>query len=201
MSDQGHCSDMQLLLGPRAKLVNIQEWFCCKLCAGYLIDATTITECMHSFCRSCIVRFLETESTCPICEKPVHKTKPLEGLRADKTLQDIVYKLVPGLFKKEMTARRAYYAKSAADDTAVGEQRGDVTGLPYYDKTDKISLSLEYGLGENQVPNGSNGLNGSQAKRRFLRCDAGMPVALLKEFVLKKYALIGDYSVSASTVR
>lgn len=31
--------------------------------------------------------------------------------RADKTLQDIVYKLVPGLYHREMRRRREYYKK------------------------------------------------------------------------------------------
>lgn len=49
-------------------------------------------------CRSCIVKHLESSKYCPICEVQVHKTKPLVNIRPDKTLQDIVYKLVPGLF-------------------------------------------------------------------------------------------------------
>lgn len=31
--------------------------------------------------------------------------------RADKTLQDIVYKLVPGLYHKEMLKRKEFYKK------------------------------------------------------------------------------------------
>lgn len=31
--------------------------------------------------------------------------------RADKALQDIVYKLVPGLYHKEMRRRKEYYTK------------------------------------------------------------------------------------------
>ena len=35
----------------KVRLRNINENICCKLCCGYLINATTITECLHSFCR------------------------------------------------------------------------------------------------------------------------------------------------------
>lgn len=52
-----------------------------------------------SVCRSCIVRYLETNKYCPVCDVQVHKTKPLLNIRPDKTLQDIVYKLVPRLFQ------------------------------------------------------------------------------------------------------
>ncbi|KAK7795836.1 hypothetical protein U0070_011683 [Myodes glareolus] len=50
-------------------------------------------------CKTCIVRYLETNKYCPMCDVQVHKTRPLLSIRSDKTLQDIVYKLVPGLFK------------------------------------------------------------------------------------------------------
>ena len=40
----------------------------------------------------------------------VHKTKPLLSLREDRTLQDVVFKLVPGLFNSEMK-RRCYFYK------------------------------------------------------------------------------------------
>ena len=80
-------------------------------------------------CRSCIVKYLQTSYHCPVCDVEVHKTKPLlhirwvvtcfycqitfsfsffyENLlwyflpffRPDRTLQDIVFKLVPGLYQ------------------------------------------------------------------------------------------------------
>ncbi|KAK2111803.1 Polycomb group RING finger protein 2 [Saguinus oedipus] len=55
-------------------------------------------------CKTCIVRYLETNKYCPMCDVQVHKTRPLLSIRSDKTLQDIVYKLVPGLFKGICTA-------------------------------------------------------------------------------------------------
>lgn len=66
---------------------------------------------MFAVCRSCIVLYLETKSYCPICEVQVHKTKPHLNLKPDKTLQDIVYKLVPGLYRDEMRRRQEFYVK------------------------------------------------------------------------------------------
>ena len=45
----------------------------------------------------------------PECETLIHKTNPLFGIRSDKTLQDIVYKLVPGLHKDEMIRRQSFF--------------------------------------------------------------------------------------------
>ena len=67
-------------------------------------------------CKTCIVRYLETSKYCPICDVQVHKTRPLLNIRSDKTLQDIVYKLVPGLFKNEMKRRRDFYAAHPSAD-------------------------------------------------------------------------------------
>ncbi|KAF2880552.1 hypothetical protein ILUMI_25623 [Ignelater luminosus] len=83
----------------RIPIVELNDYLTCKLCKGYFIDATTIIECLHTFCRSCIVRYLEKNKYCPVCDVQVHKTKPLLNIRPDKTLQDIVYKLVPRLFQ------------------------------------------------------------------------------------------------------
>ena len=52
-----------------------------------------------SVCRSCIIQYLESSKYCPICDVQVHKTRPLLNIRPDKILQNLVYKLVPGLHK------------------------------------------------------------------------------------------------------
>ncbi|KAK9872065.1 hypothetical protein WA026_015313 [Henosepilachna vigintioctopunctata] len=60
----------------KVKLREINSYLTCHLCKGYLIDATTISECLHSFCRSCIIKFLEDNSFCPVCEVIINKAKP-----------------------------------------------------------------------------------------------------------------------------
>ena len=52
-------------------------------------------------CKKCIVKHLQVSKLCPTCSIKVHETQPLLNLRADRTLQDIVYKLVPGLFESK----------------------------------------------------------------------------------------------------
>lgn len=115
--------------GHRLRLSMLNDQLTCKLCHGYFIDATTIIECLHSctyhelrkcnffhlllkflmnffscctiVCRSCIVKYLENNKYCPICEVQIHKSKPLLNIRPDHTLQDIVYKLVPACYQSE----------------------------------------------------------------------------------------------------
>lgn len=65
--------------------------------------------------------------------------------RRDATLQAIVYKLVPGLYEKELLRRRAFY-KLRPDEAALAtpEQRGEDTEHLIFGPTESISLSLEY---------------------------------------------------------
>ena len=83
-------------LDRKCKLRTLNEMITCKICHGYLVDATTVTECLHTFCKSCIVKHLEDSNVCPECEDVIHQSHPLDYISYDRTLQDLVYKIVPG---------------------------------------------------------------------------------------------------------
>uniref|UniRef100_A0A8C5QYP8 Polycomb group RING finger protein 6 n=1 Tax=Leptobrachium leishanense TaxID=445787 RepID=A0A8C5QYP8_9ANUR len=78
-------------------LSDLNPYILCSICKGYFIDATTITECLHTFCKSCIIRHFYYTNRCPRCNIVVHQTQPLYNIRLDRQLQDIVYKLVENL--------------------------------------------------------------------------------------------------------
>ncbi|CAG2179665.1 unnamed protein product, partial [Oppiella nova] len=190
----------------RPRLSDVNAELTCILCSGYFIDATTISECLHSFCKSCIVKYLQTNKCCPICETQVHTTKPLLSIRSDKILQDIVYKLIPDVFKSEMHRRRDFYAKHTDEAPVSAEDRGEVVDQRmFYMANDKISLSLEYGYGDNQMPD--NGLlptsvdttdssvESAESMKRYLLCPAGLSILHLKKFIVRKYGLPTTYRV------
>ncbi|KAL7889936.1 hypothetical protein AOLI_G00021940 [Acnodon oligacanthus] len=81
----------------------------CALCTGFFIDATTITECLHTFCKSCIVKHFFCSNRCPNCDIIVHQTQPLYNIRPDRQLQDIVYKMIPTLEEAERKQMCAFY--------------------------------------------------------------------------------------------
>lgn len=95
----------------RCQLRTLNEMITCKICHGYLIDATTVTECLHTFCKSCIVKHLEDANTCPECEDLIHQSHPLDYIAFDRTMQDLVYKIVPELEKGEYDRERKFYAE------------------------------------------------------------------------------------------
>ncbi|XP_076934024.1 E3 ubiquitin protein ligase DRIP2-like [Bidens hawaiensis] len=68
----------------------------CPICNKLLKYATTIPECLHTFCRKCIRKKLTDEELecCPICEIDLGCV-PLEKLRADHSLEDVRAKIFP----------------------------------------------------------------------------------------------------------
>ncbi|CAI6362143.1 unnamed protein product [Macrosiphum euphorbiae] len=170
----------------RTLVKSLNPHLVCVLCAGYYIDPTTIVECLHSFCRSCIVKYLDTSRFCPICDVQLHKTRPLLSIRRDKILERLVYKIVPGLHAKEM-ARRA---------------------LPnvelYLSPDDLISLVLQYhiegtssqtiNVEENETNNAVN-QNLKATHKKFLKCPAAVTVEHLKKFIILKYNLTEQHQV------
>nr|XP_023656035.1 polycomb complex protein BMI-1-A-like isoform X1 [Paramormyrops kingsleyae] len=186
----------------RIKITDLNPHLMCVLCGGYFIDATTIVECLHSFCKMCIVRYLETSKYCPICDVQVHKTKPLLNIRADKTLQDIVYKLVPGLFKNEMKRRRDFYAEHPSVDAANGsnEDRGEVADEDKRIITDDeiISLSIEFFEQNKAEKQGSTEEGRTKEEvnnKRYLQCPAAMTVMHLRKFLRSKMDIPSTFQI------
>ncbi|XP_078429850.1 E3 ubiquitin protein ligase DRIP2-like [Wolffia australiana] len=74
----------------------------CPLCHSLFRDATTISECLHTFCRKCIYDKLTVEEldSCPTCSISLGGT-PVEKLRPDHNLQDVRSKIFPFKRRKE----------------------------------------------------------------------------------------------------
>ncbi|XP_032683107.1 mucin-5AC-like isoform X2 [Odontomachus brunneus] len=204
-------------IGKRALLREVNPQLICPLCRGYFVDATTVVECLHSFCRSCILKHLNEAPYCPSCKNALNMRKP--HIKSDKTLQDIVYKLVPGLYHKEMRKRREFYKKHPEHaDSATSEQRGeDVSGRLIFAPEDAVSLSLEYlspGMDpltilstmdvdtshlnssnascentNNNTNNNNNNNHNNGNNRRYLQCPALVTIAHLKKFLALKYSV------------
>lgn len=102
----------------RLKLDQLMTSLQCPLCSGYLIDAVTIVECSHSFCRSCIVLYVQQSldncqctvgnqkcncCRCPLpdCTNALSRVNPFKGVHPDPIRQEIVYKLVPNLYQSK----------------------------------------------------------------------------------------------------
>ncbi|XP_072037982.1 polycomb complex protein BMI-1-like [Amphiura filiformis] len=198
----------------RLKLTELNPHLTCGLCSGYLVEASTLMECLHSFCRTCILRYVEQRNQkCPVCDIPIHKTKPLNNIRPDKTKQNLVYKLVPNLFKDEMKRRRDFYAKYPEEGKNLtgpnaNEMRGEVGDLPILSNDEHISLSLEYYLPVEDIDQPSTSSEDASKKRlnggtipaeiidrRYLRCPAAVCIVHIKKFIRYKFGLPTTYRI------
>ncbi|XP_059478610.1 polycomb group protein Psc-like [Neocloeon triangulifer] len=190
---------------------DLRSHLVCGICMGYFVDATTINECLHTFCRSCIVKYLDTSNYCPMCDVQIHKSKPLQNLRPDKMLQDLVYKVVPSFYSSEMHKRREFYSKSKekgiltpeADNLMTPEMRGEPGDSQHYSPDESISLSLEYYIDndeetddENQEEDDdepeeeeSDAEQKPNPTRRYYKCPAAVCIRILKKLLRSKYGL------------
>ncbi|KAI4895871.1 hypothetical protein NFI96_034291 [Prochilodus magdalenae] len=194
------------MLTRKIKLWDINAHITCRLCEGYLIDATTVTECLHTFCRSCLVKYLEENNTCPTCRIVIHQSHPLQYIGHDRTMQDIVYKLVPGLQEAELKKQRDFYQKLGME--VPGDIKGELCNMkPHLDSQRNGEVKSEEGANKDgeEKPEEDNDYHRSDEqvsiclecnssklrglKRKWIRCSAQATVLHLKKFIAKKLNL------------
>ncbi|XP_071802857.1 polycomb complex protein BMI-1-A-like [Asterias amurensis] len=208
---------------PRPKMADVNPLIVCILCGGYYVDATTIIECMHSYCRACIVAYLRQSKQCPTCDVLVHKSRPMQKIRPDKTLQKLVYKMVPGLYKDEIGRRKEFHRThiqhSENDESTSSSNTDDSTkicddSIIIYTSDEMISLSLEYHQSRASTTRDKRQLNGDgnshemgtdingnaisgekDIDARYLRCPAAVQVGHLKKFIRNKFGLPPGYKI------
>ena len=175
----------------RCQLRTLNEMITCRICHGYLVDATTVTECLHTFCKSCIVKHLEDSNVCPECEDVIHQSHPLNYIAFDRTMQDLVYKIVPNLEDDEFKRERKFYSdrglpcpkdqaleqeteeKKAAEAEAAMTPDAN-TNMDFHRFDEQVNLCLECKTKEQNL------------KRKFIRCSSLATVTHLKKFIAKK---------------
>ncbi|XP_037089415.1 polycomb complex protein BMI-1-like [Pollicipes pollicipes] len=170
----------------RARRLKIRELgaeLTCYLCNGYFVDAFTVVECLHSFCKSCIMNHVKKTCACPRCGTLLNQARLTVALRPDQTLQSVVYKLVPRLFNDEMQRRREFYAHHPQRDRSLSpERRGDVSSQQFvYTLTDPISFSLEYYRSVDEET--------ALPPKRFFQAPAGLSVGHLRKLLTMKHGL------------
>ena len=159
-------------------------------------DQYTIMSTLYFYafpvCKTCIVDHIKSNKHCPICDTQIHKTKPHLSMRLDKALQNIVYKLVPGLYSDEMEKRKKFQDKN--EPTKVPKEELE---KHFFFCDDKISMSLEYfdteksKLGEENNP--KKDLN--NPNKRYLACPGTVKIQHLTKFIIMKYGLDCDVFV------
>ncbi|XP_016076315.1 PREDICTED: polycomb group RING finger protein 5 isoform X1 [Miniopterus natalensis] len=182
---------------------DFNPYITCYICKGYLIKPTTVTECLHTFCKTCIVQHFEDSNDCPRCGNQVHETNPLEMLRLDNTLEEIIFKLVPGLREQELERESEFWKKNkpqenGQDDTSkVDKPKVDEEGDENQDDKDyhrsdpQIAICLD--CLRNNGQSGDNVVKGLMKK--FIRCSTRVTVGTIKKFLSLKLKLPSSYEL------
>ncbi|XP_073848255.1 suppressor of zeste 2 [Musca autumnalis] len=166
---------------PKPKINAFNELFQCYLCQGYLINPTTIDACLHTYCRSCIVRHLAEDCYCPRCKGNGGKAVTHSNLKSDNVLRSIIYKMVPGLYQKERE-RVVQFLNNAKNEGYTDTHTLLEVDDDFYTARDSISLSLEFHphlaeqCEEADIP-----------PVRYLKCLASLKIQHLKRFLCSKF--------------
>ncbi|KAH9194223.1 hypothetical protein AeNC1_003802 [Aphanomyces euteiches] len=102
---------------------DVNPHFICTLCHGYFRQPYTIRECIHTFCKSCIFRYIVSGvgNNCPICQLEFG-TYPLSGTKTkppqivyvhtqDHVMEGLVRKLFPQLDVQDKVDEEKFYKK------------------------------------------------------------------------------------------
>eukprot|EP01112_Ceratiomyxa_fruticulosa_P004178 TRINITY_DN1457_c0_g2_i1.p1 TRINITY_DN1457_c0_g2~~TRINITY_DN1457_c0_g2_i1.p1 ORF type:complete len:375 (-),score=101.38 TRINITY_DN1457_c0_g2_i1:120-1151(-) len=85
----------------------LNQYLVCSICMGYFRDPHTIKECLHTFCKVCIFRYLSENSDCPICGISLSPF-PFEYVRFDRTLCSLINNIFPQLLEQDLEDERRF---------------------------------------------------------------------------------------------
>jgi len=183
---------------------SIIKFVTCSICKGFIINAMTINECLHTFCRSCIWRHFSFSLFCPECNTKAHQAWPLSSLQPDFTKQEIIYKLFPKLLLNEMAQRGRFWR----NHPEIRENYEDLVeyGCGVEMKSLKICVTLERNKKDNvkgvyfkdDLIDADVPLN-----KIFIRIHSDAPMSCLRKLIINKLNSLGylDNSLKVYLVR
>lgn len=190
------------------KVKDLNENLICEICKGYLIDVSTITNCCHSFCRSCLLKSLNLKVECPRCGDKKVK------FRRDRILQTLVYKIVPKVYEDEISKRK-HFSDANPSFSGLLLNEGEVTEasdltnqhtnniFPHQPSTSKPPSNQKHSF-FNHIFSPSDHINlevngrisGNENPIIFhLNCPSMFTVALLQRFVKAKFGIFDTWEV------
>ena len=107
-------------------LSTVHDYLICELCDGYYRDPYTITDCLHTFCKSCL--FCAVECGCYECPSPGCKVylgkDPLRMVEernavSDRGLQEFIDRIVfPDIVEQEQEEEKKFYEQQQNNKTS-----------------------------------------------------------------------------------
>ncbi|KAL9983997.1 hypothetical protein ACROYT_G006249 [Oculina patagonica] len=184
----------------KLKLQDLNSFITCELCRGYLIKPTTITECLHTFCRSCIMKYLQDsdDNKCPTCSIQIHETNPFDLLRPDKTLEDVIYKLMSRDEKENSVNNTTLKNQRKTKEVEeIKENVPDYAAEPVSKRIKISAVEENFHRDDPQIGVCLECLNDTSVQeqpvrelvRKYIRCSSRLTIAQIKKFLKVKLDL------------
>lgn len=186
----------------------LNQHLVCTLCMGYFNDACTIIECLHTFCRACIMRHFRESSMCPQCELSLG-TNPRDLVRTDRTLQSIVDKVFPPPPRQPPGGAAT---AEADDDMDVGESvgagadelppteengadEGADAGEAAADSSGAGAVEEEISFSLHEHEESSRHAESAPLQKPYLRTKAQLSMSSLRKYLAKKMGLPAETTI------
>ncbi|CAF0905151.1 unnamed protein product [Brachionus calyciflorus] len=166
----------------------LNEHFQCGICQGYIIDATTITDCLHSFCKSCIIHFIiNIDHMCPTCNSRLKDVK--NCIKSDAALQRLIYRMVPSLLDNEIERREKFYQTDSKNEDLLLSKKTYLNLKLVYKNRKKIKIEDK----ENLKNENSN--KNDLIQEKYIQCIAQTPIHIITKLLRNKFNLPFNYKV------
>jgi len=188
----------------------LNQYLLCSLCMGYFKDAHTISECLHTFCKSCIIKFFMENSDCPTCGISLLPF-PLQTVRIDRALQSIVDKIFPDLIRKDLELEKNFYlSRGMPVPESLLEEEGKLKPQTETQEPTPAPKRLKKGEGNKRIYNdevafelsvdesSAESTNLPKLDKPFIRTSAKITVFHLKKFLSKKLNLKSTNEIEIS---
>lgn len=190
----------------------LNELLTCSLCSGFYRDAHTILECMHTFCKSCVLKHFHNHNIrgsiqCPQCNVNLGLYGHLNTkMIYDRDLQAIVDKVYPEYILNEKEEEVQHYKKlkiplksavsgkrerDSADAVEREKKRPaiakeETSEEPPVDALKKDRVDTEFTVKLNPCDQCEEGLRLPMLAKRLCKVTMAVRVLKIKKFVHKR---------------
>lgn len=167
----------------------LNQFLACPLCSGYFRDATTIRECLHVFCKSCIIKYFQDHTDCPICKVQLGPY-PHTQVKFDRQIQVLLEKILPGVVKEDNESEVEFYAargikivqpKPKKSEETITEEEKNLRKADSMKRIYADEISFELSREEEETDQMV-----SKLEKPYIRTSAKVTVKHLKKYLVKK---------------
>ena len=173
---------------------SVNPYLVCSICFGYFREPFTITECLHTSCKSCIyLSFHSGNMCCPMCNTDL-RPDPYKRILFDRTMNDIVNKIFPSLERKDTKDLMDFYERrgikrkhNSKNDEKQAEKAQPSQPLSLDDPVEAILLPETDTLSKSLPP----------LEKPYLRAPGKMKISQLKKYIAMK---MKDQNINVNSI-